>query len=223
MQDHSSGIVHIIDDDAGMRNSLFMLVTSAALAARVYASAEEFLHDAGGQLAGCIVLDLRMPGMSGMDLLQRLRADGNPLPVVVISGHADVPTTVRGMKLGAVDVLTKPVEPATMIEAIRNALRLSTQLQDQQQQSQTIRQRFTSLTSRELELLRCVVAGLSSKQIASQLGISIKTVANHRANLMAKTGALNAADLARLSTLAGIATASAGPVIEPNPPEQRAM
>lgn len=121
------------------------------------------------------------------------------------------------------DVLPKPVEPAVMIEAIQSALRLSAKLQGQHKQARSIRQRFDELTARELELLRLVVDGQSNKAIASQMGISIKTVANHRANLMAKTGALNAADLARLATLAGIAASAAGPVISPNPASGQAV
>jgi FixJ family two-component response regulator len=225
MHEQPSGIVRIIDDDAGMRNSLLMLITSASLTAQAFASAEEFLEYAGDSETACILLDLRMPGMSGIELLQRLRSGGDPTPVVLISGHADVPTTVRGMKLGAVDVLQKPVEPSSLLQAIRGALRQSEQMREQWQMTRSIRQRFEDLTARELELLRLVVDGQANKQIAADLGISIKTVANHRANLMAKTGALNAADLARLSTLAGVgsATPETPPKIAPNPAVQRAM
>jgi len=198
----SNAIVHIVDDDAGMRNSLGMLVQSVSLPSRSYASAEEFLSEADLTQAGCVLLDLRMPGMGGIELLQRLRAASVGIPVILISGHADVPTTVRGMKLGAVDLLQKPIEPSVLIDAVRRNLDVSRAMNQQRNGSQSIRDRFAALTRRETELLKLIVNGHSNKQIATGIGISIKTVANHRASLMAKTGAVNAADLVRLFTIA---------------------
>jgi FixJ family two-component response regulator len=204
MPDDIRGIVHVIDDDAGMRNSLSMLLASASLTARTYESAEDFLKAADDDGPACILLDLRMPRMGGIELLQHLRAGGTQTPVVLISGHADVSTTVRGMKLGAIDLLQKPADPVVMIESLHNALRLSRQWRQQREEQRSIQRRFSHLTARELELLRLVVDGQSNKEIALELGIAVKTVTHHRANLMAKTGAINAADLARLSTLAGM-------------------
>jgi two-component system, LuxR family, response regulator FixJ len=201
MQSDTSGVVHIVDDDAGMRKSLLMLAESASLVARGYESAEDFLAKGEPDHPGCIVLDLRMPGMSGIELLQRLRTDMNDIPVILISGHADVGSTVRGMKLGAVDLLQKPIEPVVLIEAIRRSLKLSQTLHHDRKESSSVRQRFECLTPREMELLTLLADGHSNKQIAVEMGISIKTVANHRANVMAKTAALNAADLARLFTI----------------------
>jgi FixJ family two-component response regulator len=197
-------MVHVVDDDPGMRNSLQRLLDSASLRARTYPSAREFLDEADLRSPGCLVLDLRMPGMSGMELLQRMESDGNDMPVIVISGHVDVKTTVRSMKLGAIDVLQKPVEPEVLVIAIRRALQQSADMRQRRAETDVIRRRLQSLTQRQLDLLKLVVAGKSNKQMAADLGISIKTVANHRASLMAKTQALNAADLARMSTTAGI-------------------
>jgi two-component system response regulator FixJ len=193
-------MVHIVDDDPGMRKSLTMLVESASLAATAYESAEAFLAESDADHPACVVLDLRMPGMSGLEMLQNLRANMNDVPVIIISAHADVPATVRGMKLGAVDVLQKPVEPAILLDTIRQTLSLSQSLFQQREEARSVSQRFENLTNREMELLALIVDGQSNKQIARTLGISIKTVANHRASLMAKTGAANAADLARLFT-----------------------
>jgi two-component system, LuxR family, response regulator FixJ len=201
MQHDSAPLVHLVDDDAGMRNSLLMLTESASLVASAYASAEEFLAAFNPDQPGCVVLDLRMPGMSGIELLQNLRANMHDIPVILISAHADVPVAVRGMKLGAVDLLQKPVEPTVLIETIQRCLKQSHSLHRERHEADSIRQRFVRLTARELELLRYIVDGQLNKQIAATLGISVKTVANHRASLMAKTGASNAADLARLFTI----------------------
>jgi FixJ family two-component response regulator len=194
-----------------MRKSLEMLIESASLPVQVHDSAEDLLSHANLHEPGCIVLDLRMPGMSGIELLQRLREEMIDIPVIIISGHADVPTAVRGMKLGAVDVLQKPVEATVLIEAIRRSLDLSVALHRRHLSDLSVRQRFAGLTPRQLELLRLVVDGKSNKQIAIAMGISVKTVANHRASLMTRTGATNAAELARLYTIADAASADVRP------------
>jgi FixJ family two-component response regulator len=201
-------LIHIVDDDSGLRRSLEMMLESASIPVRTYASAEQFLEEMDLALPGCVVLDLRMSGMGGMELLHRLRRDGHAIPIIIVSGHADVPTAVLGMKLGAVDLLQKPFEPGDLMEALSRAVEADRAAHQQRAQQQAIRQRLAALTDRELELLELIVAGRSNKQVARDLGISIKTVANHRASLMAKTGALNAADLARLSTAAGIIQAA---------------
>jgi len=193
--------VYIIDDDPGLRKSLLMLLESSAIAAVAFASAEEFLAEGKATDLGCIVLDLRMPGMGGLELLHELRKNQNDIPVILISAHADVPDAVRGMKLGAIDVLQKPVESAALIEAVRRSLALADSLHAQRAESQSARQRFEHLTAREMELLNYIVEGQSNKQIAIKMHISVKTVANHRASLMSKSGAANAADLARLYTI----------------------
>ncbi|CAN5468779.1 response regulator FixJ [soil metagenome] len=201
MQNKNGQIVHIIDDDPGLRKSLLMLLESSSIAAKAYPSAEEFLSDCDADQTGCILLDLRMPGMSGLELLQNLRSKGNGIPVILMSAHADVPDAVRGMKLGAIDLLQKPVDTPVLIEAIQRSLKLSETIHAEKVESDAVRQRFERLTARELELLTYIAEGHLNKQIAVEMGISVKTVANHRASLMTKSGASNAADLARLFTI----------------------
>ncbi len=142
-----------------------------------------------------------------MELLSRLRSANVEMPVIIISGHADVATAVRGMKLGAIDLLQKPSEPSAMVEAVRRAIRKSQDAVGRRNELESVRQRIHSLTRRELDLVKLLVAGRSNKQIAADLNIAIKTATNHRANVMAKTGALNAADLTRIALLAGIVPA----------------
>lgn len=200
----NAAMVHVIDDDPGVRKSLQLLMESASVAVQVYESGEEFLDAVDPEQPGCIVLDLRMPGMSGIEVLQRLRATHNEIPAIIISGHADVPTAIRSMKLRAIDLLQKPFEPRALLDAVQAAIKSSIEGQPRRTEQESIRQRLATLTPRELDLLKLVVTGMPNKRIATHLHISIKTVANHRANLMVKTQALNAADLARMSTVAGI-------------------
>jgi two-component system response regulator FixJ len=199
--------VHVIDDDEAIRVMLRAAMKAESLPARFYESAAEFLKTFNPAEPGCIVLDLRMPDMDGLELLRRLHKDGVRTPIIVISGHADVPEAVASMKMGATDVLQKPFKIAELVQMIRAALAVSVAHAEQEARDEQIRQRFAALTRRELELVKYVVGGSSSKQIASGLHISIRTVANHRANLMAKVKAVNTADLARLATIAGIVPA----------------
>jgi two-component system response regulator FixJ len=201
MRSNSGSIVHIVDDDAGMRKSLGMLLEAEGLEVRTHDSAEAFLIENPSSHPACLVLDLRMPGLGGLELLQRLRTAMNDIPVILISAHADVPDAVRGMKLGAVDLLQNPVEPANLVDVIKRSLGVSQSLFEKHLEADSIHKRFAHLTSREMELLALLVDGLSNKQIAAHMGIAIKTAANHRASLMAKTKAENAADLARLFTV----------------------
>jgi two-component system response regulator FixJ len=201
---NSQPTVHVIDDEPRIRKGLQRLMESASLPVRVYNSAIEFLDNIDLKQPGCIVLDLRMPGMSGIELLQRLKEKGNHLPVIVISGHANVATAVQSMKLGAIDLLQKPFEPRALLDGIRRALETSRQALARRSEQEEIRRRFASLTSRELALLRLVVAGKSNKQIASDLNISMKTVGHHRAKIMLKTKALNGPDLVRMAMIADI-------------------
>jgi two-component system response regulator FixJ len=195
--------IYIVDDDPGLRSSILKYAESASLAARAYESAEDFLakNTAAPKHPGCLVLDIRMPGMGGIELLRRLRTNLSDLPVILVSGHADVPATIRGMKLGAVDLLIKPVDLPVLFEAIKRSLKISEDLHRQRAEAISVSRRFEHLSARELELLTFVVDGHANKQIAVDMHISIKTVANHRASLMTKTGAANAADLARLFTM----------------------
>jgi two-component system response regulator FixJ len=196
--------VHIIDDDLAVRQMLGSAMEGAALPASLYASAQAFLDRFDPEQPGCIILDLKMPGIGGLDLLERLREKDVRMPIIVISGHADVPDAVKCIKLGAVDLLQKPFKIARLLELVRGALEKSVEIHQRNGQQEVIRRRFKSLTPRELELLKHVASGSSSKQIAKALHISVMTVANHRAHMMAKTRAANSADLARLASVAGI-------------------
>ncbi len=196
--------VYIVDDDPGMCASLRMVMEAAELKAQTYGSGEDFLDDWKANRLGCVVLDLRMRGIGGIEVMQRLRAQNDEMPVIIISGHVDVVTAVRGVKLGAIDILQKPFRTSELVAHVRHMLELSIEQHGRREELIDIRERMNRLTAREADLLRLVVAGLSNKQIAVEMGISIKTVANHRANLMEKTHALNAADLARMSVIAGI-------------------
>jgi FixJ family two-component response regulator len=193
--------VFVVDDDAGIRKSTCVLLESAGLPFREFDSATSFLSEYKPDMPGCLVLDLHMPGMSGIDLVERLRADKASLPILIVSGTGTVPLAVKGMKLGVLDFLVKPVDPAVLISKVQAALELDAQQRSDAASLNVIRQRLSTLTAREEELLRLLVSGMANKNIAAELGISIKTVENHRANLMEKTGALNAADLVRMAML----------------------
>jgi FixJ family two-component response regulator len=179
---------------------------AVSLRAKLYDSAEAFLEEFNAHGAGCIVLDLKMPGMGGLQLLQKLREMAVEMPIIVISGNADVPNAVASMKLGAIDLLQKPFKINELIEKVQEALAQSAETHERNTRQREIRRRFDTLTPRELELLKHLISGSSSKQIAKALNISVMTVANHRAHLMAKTEAANSADLARQAAAAGIAS-----------------
>jgi RNA polymerase sigma factor (sigma-70 family) len=195
--------VFMVDDDAGMRKSTGMLLESAGLPYEAYDSANAFLAKYAPDRRGCLILDLHMPGINGMELIEQLRAQKIRLPIVVVSGTGTIPLAVKGMKLGVLDFLEKPVDPDTLIERIRTGLEADERQRADAATADAARERLSSLTPRERQLLKLLVSGLSNKQIAGELGISVKTVENHRASLMQKTGALNAADLTRMSMLGG--------------------
>jgi two-component system response regulator FixJ len=195
---------HIIDDDPAIRQMISTIFAEERIPASLYASGAEFLSRGVAAKSGCIVLDLKMPGMEGLELLERLRGLDCQLPVIIISGHADVADAVRGMQLGATDLLQKPFKIDKLVSLVRTALASNAAALEEQEKSNQIRARFEALTPRELEMVQHIVAGSSSKAIARSLNISVRTVANHRAHLMAKTRASNAADLARLATIAGL-------------------
>lgn len=197
-------IVHVVDNDPGMRNSMRALIESAALEVRVYESAQDFLARSEPAHHGCLVTDLKMPGMSGIDLLRHQRNNKIDIPAIIVSGSADVPAMIQIMKLGAIDMLQKPFDANALLDAVRGAIQKSAELMRHRLELERVRALFADLTQRERELLALIVQGRSNKQIAVDLNIAPKTVTNHRAHLMAKTRALNAADLARMATMAGI-------------------
>jgi FixJ family two-component response regulator len=197
--------VFIVDDDKAMLQSTAMLLEAANLSCEQFTSAISFLAAYDEKRSGCLVLDMHMPGMHGMELVERLREKNIALPIVVVSGTGTVPLAVKGMKLGVLDFLEKPVDSSLLLSKVQAALELDRQQRSSAAALSDVRNRLSRLTPREKELLKLLVSGRLNKQIAAELGISIKTVENHRARLMQKTGALNAADLTRMSMLVGAA------------------
>jgi FixJ family two-component response regulator len=200
----SAPIVFVVDDDGGMRKSLRILMESAGLQTRLFASAEELLEAQIADQHGCLVLDLRLPNMSGLQLLERLRAQRIDTPVIMLSGHGTIPTAVQGLKLGAVDFLEKPADPRLLVERVQQAIALDRTCRQKSQDLAHIHARFANLSEREREVLAALAKGKSSKMIAVEIGRSRKTVEFHRSRLLVKTGAENVADLVRMATLAGL-------------------
>ncbi|MGV8840272.1 MAG: response regulator FixJ [Bauldia sp.] len=201
-------VIHIVDDDEPTRDSLRFLLAAAGFTARAHASASEFLAGLPLGEGGCLVTDVRMPGMSGIDLLKAVRARQPDLPVVVITGHGDVALAVEAMKLGAVDFLEKPYSDDAMLAAIESAIARREGAQRSGEQSE-VAQRVASLSPRERQVLEGVVAGKPNKVIAYDLDISPRTVEVYRANLMTKMQASSLSHLVRLALLAGVGTQSA--------------
>ncbi len=199
-----TGVVYVVDDDPAVRKGLDRLLRSAGLAVEAFASAAEFLARDGQDGVGCVVLDVRMPGISGMDLQADLVAQGVDLPVIFLTGHGDIPMSVEAMKTGALDFLTKPVDAEVLLNAVRQALDRHRAARTGRLETQAMRTRMESLTPRELEVLRCIITGALNKQIAAHLGIAEKTVKIHRARVMEKTGAASVAELVQTCQRAGI-------------------
>lgn len=196
--------VHVIDDDEGVRASVAFLLEMADLPARTYGSALEFLEIADSLRTGCVVTDVRMPGMSGLDLVRRLKDTGVGLPVIVITGHGDVPMAVEAMRAGVVDFLEKPFADTTLIAAIRAALDQQVKAAPQLDERAAVEKMLNTLSGREREVLQGVIAGKQNKVIAYELGISPRTVEVYRANVMSKTGAHGLSELVRIALLAGL-------------------
>jgi two-component system, LuxR family, response regulator FixJ len=197
-------IVHVVDDDEAMRDSMAFLLRAENLQVQTYADAADFLNVLPQIKAGCVVTDVRMPGMSGIELLQRLRELKVSLPVIVVSGHGDVPLAVEAMKSGALDFIEKPFDDVVFLRAVRMAL--STQAADSQRQAQkaAISGRLESLSNREREVLEGLVAGHPNKTIAYDLGISPRTVEIYRANVMEKMQAGSLSELVRMALVGGL-------------------
>jgi FixJ family two-component response regulator len=196
----SAPTVHVVDDDELVRTALSNLLRAAGYVVQPHGSASEFLAAAPEHNPGCLVLDVLMPGLNGLDLQAELARRGGAMPVVIVSAHGDVPMTVSAMKAGAVDFLTKPVDKVKLLGAVKEALSRSVAAHDAVG-LQVLRQRQESLTARELEIYRRVAAGLLNKQIADELGMSERTVKTHRARLMEKMQARTLADLVHMATL----------------------
>lgn len=190
--------VFVVDDDAAVRAALRALFRSIHLPVQTFESAEQFLAAVPGGAVGCVVLDVRMPGMSGLDLQAHLVRQGSRLPIIVISAHADVPMAVRAMKLGAIEFLEKPINEQELLDRVQACLRQASQARQQAASSDAVLSRLQSLTAREREILAHVVAGKPSKAIAAKLGISARTVDVHRARLLEKLGVGSTAELVRV-------------------------
>ena len=190
--------VFVVDDDEGVRNSLRFLLKSVGLTTRTLSSAAEFLDTYHAAQPGCLVLDVRMPGMSGLELQQQLNVQGAIIPVIFITGHGDVPMAVEAMQQGAFDFLQKPFRDQELIERIQRALERDARNRAALAQHEKIRQRIESLTPREREVLTLMAQGKPNKVMAADLGVSQRTVEIHRARVMEKSGAASLAQLVRM-------------------------
>jgi FixJ family two-component response regulator len=198
-----SPVVHVVEDDASSRKATARVLRAAGHAVEVYASADEFLAEMPGG-PGCLVLDLKLPGPSGLDLQERLTASRNPMPVVFLSGHGDVPKTARAMKAGAVDFLEKPVSAPTLLEAVVRALVKDAEDRALRDRKRELSRRYQTLTPREREVLPRVISGQLNKQIAFDFGTSEHTIKVHRRRVMEKLEAGSVADLVRIASDLGI-------------------
>jgi len=192
-------LIHVVDDDESLRTAVLRLLSAAGFEACGYASTGDFLLHPLPERPGCLLLDVRMPGPSGLDLQAALKRQGIMLPVIFLTGHADVSSSVRAMKAGAVDFLTKPVKRDILLDALRRALAIDALQRVARDEADRLRARFASLTPREREVFDLIIAGRLNKQIADELRIAERTVKLQRAQVMAKLGASTAAELGGLA------------------------
>jgi FixJ family two-component response regulator len=202
----AGAIVFVVDDDGGVRQSLTNLIRSVGLRVEAFASAQEFLRSKRPDMPGCLVLDVRLPGLSGLDLQKRMVEAHVDIPIIFITGHGDIPMTVRAIKAGAVEFLTKPFRDQDLLDAIQQALERDRTARAQREGIEELRSRFDSLTPREREVMALVVTGLLNKQIAGELGTSETTVKIHRHQVMEKMGAGSLAELVRMADRLNVPT-----------------
>lgn len=196
--------VHIVDDEESLRRSLTRLLKANGFETEAFAGAAEFMAVGFNGRAGCIVLDVHMPGLNGLELQEALARARCTMPIIFLTGRGDIPTSVRAMKAGAADFLTKPVDEAVLLKAVEQALAENERRIDERARADAARARALTLTERELEVMRHVIAGELNKQIGGDLDIAEKTVKVHRARVMEKMGVSSVADLVRLCAIAGV-------------------
>jgi FixJ family two-component response regulator len=200
----SGPTVFVVDDDASLREALSSLIRSVDLEVETFGSAAEFLRAKLPDSPSCLVLDVRLPGVSGLDFQGELAKSGIHIPVIFVTGHGDIPMTVKAMKAGAVEFLTKPFRDQDMLDAIQVALERDRARREQDGRLTQLKTLYESLTSREQEVISHVTAGLMNKQIAAEMGVSVITVKVHRGNVMRKMGAKTLTDLVRMADALGI-------------------
>ena len=200
----SDALIAIVDDDPSVRRGLQRLIRSAGWKAETFASAQEFLDRPLAISPNCLVLDLQLPGLSGLDLQQRMADLGLDIPVVFLTGQGNIPASVKAMKAGAIEFLTKPVDEQNLLKAIQEAIERDRRTREQQAEIHDLRRRYESLTAREQEVMQRVISGVLNKQIAGELSITEDTVKFHRGHVMRKMCADSLADLVRMAENLGI-------------------
>src|SRR5262245_41335871 len=202
-------IVFVVDDDPPLRTALASLFRSVGLRVEAFGSAAEFIQSARPDVPSCLVLDIRLPGQSGLDFQTELAKANLHIPIIFITGHGDIPMTVRAMKAGAIDFLSKPFRDQDMLDAVATAIERDRKRRQDEKINSDLRAHFDSLTPREQEVLGFVAAGLMNKQIAAEIGLAEITVKIHRGHIMKKMGARSLADLVRMAEMLGVRRAKA--------------
>ena len=196
-----SQTLFVVDDDAAMRDSLTQLLEAAGLEVETHACGPDFLAAYAENRPGCLLLDMAMPGMTGLEVQAALKSRGFAIPILFLTGHGDIPLTVRALQAGAVDFLEKPIQGTTLLDRVQRALRLDEEMRQAEDRVQAIQQRSERLSVREREVMALMVSGLTSKEIARELGISPRTVEVHRTHVMHKMAATNLPELVNMATV----------------------